>query len=191
MATALALVACGEDGTSGATATTAAAAPDPTLAAAVAEAVSTGQEAGGAMTTAGCSDDALTMIVQQEIAALNTLTTVISRDWFIDAEVQAAGVERVGMVLVEFDAQAEALRACVDDATPEQSALIEPALAAIGAARSFAALTLGIAEGRTIEQAQKQLRRKRPAMERETTRLTRSLTALSAAWEDWKASTGS
>ena len=152
--------------------------------------MSTAQEPGGAMTTAGCSDEALTMIVQQEIAALNTITTVVSRDWFIDAEVQAAGIERVGMVLVEFEAQSQALRACADEATADQTALIEPALAAIAAARSFTRLTLGIAEGRTIEQAQKELRRQRPKMERETARLTRALGALSTGWERWQAGQG-
>lgn len=169
---------------------TAPAAPDATLAAAVSEAVSTAAEPDAAMTTAGCADDALTMVVQQEIAALNTLTTVISRDWFIDPDVQADGIERVGLVLVEFEAQSQALQACADEATAEQAALIEPALQAIAAARAFTRLTLDIAEGRTIEQAQKELRRRRPAMERETARLTGSLEALSQGWERWQAEQG-
>ena len=152
--------------------------------------MSTAEASDPAMTTAGCADDALTLVVQQEIAALNAVTTVISRDWFIDPDVQADGIERVGMVLVELEAQAQALQSCADEATAEQAALIEPALAAIAAARSFTRLTLDIAEGRTIEQGQKELRRRRPAMERETARLTGSLEALSRSWERWQAERG-
>jgi hypothetical protein len=182
-----ALAACGDAGPSAGTGTAASAAPDPTLAATVSDAVSTGGEPDAAMTTAGCADDALTLVVQQEITALNALTTVISRDWFIDPQVQADGIERVGMVLTEFEAQAEALRSCRAEATADQAALVEPALKAITAARAFTRLTLAIAEGRTIDAAQKELRRRRPAMERATARLTAALTALSASWERWQA----
>ena len=133
----------------------------------------------------GCSDEALTMIVQQQIGTLNALTTDISRDWFLTRAKQAEGVARAKTDLDQLKTQQKALEACTG-ATAKQQALIDPALAAITDVRAFAQATLAIVKGRTITQAQKALRKERPKIEQLTKRLTESLAALSTQWEVWK-----
>lgn len=133
----------------------------------------------------GCSDEALTMIVQQQIGTLNALTTDISRDWFLTRAKQAEGVARAKADLGQLETQQKALEACTG-ATAKQQALIDPALAAITDVRAFAKATLAIVKGRTITQAQKALRKERPKIEQLTKRLTESLAALSTQWEVWK-----
>ena len=132
-----------------------------------------------------CSDEALTMVVQQEIGTLNALTTDISRDWFLSRAQQKAGVARAKTGLGQLETQEKALATCTD-ATAEQQALIDPALAAITDVRAFAQATLDLVQGRSITEAQKALRKARPEIEQLTKRLTESLAALSTQWEVWK-----
>ena len=133
----------------------------------------------------GCSDEALTMIVQQQIGTLNALTTDISRDWFLTREQQKAGVARAKADLGQLETQQKALEACTD-ATTAQQALIDPALTAITQAQTFTQATFDLIKGRTITEAQKALRRARPKIERLTKQLVESLAALSTQWEVWK-----
>ena len=134
----------------------------------------------------GCTDGELEMVVQQEIAILNALTTDISRDWFLSADKRKAGIATAQAELGQLETVREALKACAPNASPDQVALIESGLAAIDAVGAFAQKTIAVARTGSITQAQKALRKARPEIEDLTSTLTRALAALSTQWEVWK-----
>lgn len=134
----------------------------------------------------GCSDGEVEMVVQQEIAVLNALTTDISRDWFLTDAQRKAGIKAATAELGQLETVRQALRACAPEASEAQKALIEPGLAAIEAVSAFAEKTIAIAQSGSLTAAQKALRKAKPEMQDLTQTLTRALAALSTQWEVWK-----
>ena len=176
-----ALAACG--GSSGG-ASSAASSAEP---ATTAEAAATADAATTASTTrTGCSDGEVEMVVQQQIGVLNALTTDISRDWFLSKEQRDAGIAKATSDLEQLKTIEQALEACVEQASADQKALLDPAVAAVAAIRAFAGATIDIARSGSLMDAQKALRKARPEIEKLTKTLTETLAALSTQWEVWK-----